>query len=358
MRASDIVNQLARLLPTFVPDFTDEVAITSLTSAGTTATAATASAHGLAVGNQVNVVGAQTPITCSVSRLGTVGTLVTDADHDVTENAGFDVQLAGANEAEFNGTFDLLTVPNRRTITFKMADSGATVATGAPILLNGSSPLQSYNGLSTVTAVPSPTSFEYVVPAGLPAAAGSPVARTEPRVTAAVTVDRFDDAYTKQLGGKAWAVVSLGDSVTSKSRGEDTDATSNFQRGTALRTKLVQSVDVYVFFPTSGQIAARDARDRAEELLSPICKCLLLAKFPSLVENDQNFLQLAGHGFQAYNTAYYVHRYAFEALIELGETDAFSPTDDVAFRDISATMDISPGTGVMTAEIDLDDIPL
>ena len=133
MRAQDIVNQLAVRLPALVDDFTDQFSVTSLTRVGTTVTATTSAAHGLTTGRQVNITGAQTPIAVSsLTRVGIVGTMVTDAEHDITTGAGFDVQIDGATESEFNGTFILLTAPNRRTITFQMADSGATTASGAP----------------------------------------------------------------------------------------------------------------------------------------------------------------------------------------------------------------------------------
>ena len=61
MRAADIVQQLARFLPSFVDDFTAQINLTSLTRVSTTATATTAAAHGLITGQQVNITGAQTP---------------------------------------------------------------------------------------------------------------------------------------------------------------------------------------------------------------------------------------------------------------------------------------------------------
>ena len=163
MRASDIVNQIASILPGLVDDFTNNLAVASLARNGTTVTGTTTGAHGLTVGKQVNIVGALTPLTCAITRNGIVGTLITDEDHDITENAGFDVQIDGATEAEFNGTFGLLKVPNRRTVTFLMDDAGPVLATGAPVLLNGASPLQQYNGLQEVTAIPSATQFEYEI---------------------------------------------------------------------------------------------------------------------------------------------------------------------------------------------------
>lgn len=361
MRASDIVNQLAVRLPALVDDFTDQFTVSSLTRSGTTVTVTTAAVHGLVVNQQVNVTGAQTPITItSLTRLGIVGTLVTDADHDITENAGFDVQISGATESEFNGTFTLLSVPNRRTIKFTMDDSGATTATGTPLLLNGSSPFQSYNGLQKVTAIPTTTTFQYEVTDStlFTPASGTIVAKTNPRITASVSFERVANFYTKQKPDEAYLIVVLGDSIANKNRSIDTDATDNIQRGNFFNQKLIQGVSLFLLLPTSAQIAGRKARDRAEELLSPICQSILTAKFPSLVENNNNPLMLSSHGFQDYNGAVYVHQYTFEATLQLGSSDIFEPDDDVAFRDIDLTMGLDVGTETFNTLIDLDDEPL
>lgn len=356
MRSSDIVNQLARYLPALVDDFTTQISITGLTSTGTTATATTAAVHGLLVGQQVNITGAEVPVAItSIDRTGMVATMVTATDHDLTENAGFDVIITGANEAEFNGTFKLLSVPNRRTITFQVADSGATAATGTPLLMNGSNPFQTYNGIREITAVTSNT-FEFEVVSGLYSPAGGTIiAKTGIRISSSVEYERIEQAYTKQNPNEAWLFVVLNDSVADKNRRIDIGATDNIQQGNYFNQRMIQSVSLYCVMPTANQIAGRSARDRCEELFKPICNSILTCRFPSLVENDNNPLMVTGHGFQFYNTAIYIHQYSFEATLQMGESDIFVPDVDVAFRDVDLSMAFSHGNGVLTTEIDLDD---
>jgi hypothetical protein len=356
MRSEDIVKQLAVNLPRFVDDFTGNVTVDSLTRSGTTVTVTTSAAHGLAVGGQVNVTGALTPLTCTITRNGIVGTLVTDADHDLTENAGFDVQIEGAIEPEFNGTFELISVPNRRTVTFAMDDSGPVAATGDPVLLNGASPLQQYNGLQEITAVPSTITFQYeIADATLPTpAAGAIVAKTLPRISAAIDIERVMESYTKQGVGDGWLFVVVGDAVADKSRRVDTDATDNIQAGNYMNQRLIQTVQLFVIFPSSHTIAGRSVRDRCEELASPICQSVLGVKFPSLFENRNNPLMITGHGPERYNTAIYAHQYSFEATLQLGPSDAFVPTDDVAFRDMDVTIGLDTGAETFETLIDLD----
>lgn len=360
MRASDIVTQLAIYLPALVDDFTTQVAAVSLTRSGTTVTVTTDTDHGLTVGTQANITGALTPISCGITRNGILATLVTASDHDITENAGFDVQIEGATESEFNGTFVLNSVPNRRTTTFIVDDSGPLVATGSPLLLSGSSPLQQYNGLRTITVVPTTTTFEYEISDAtlFTPASGDIVIKTLPRISSAVTLDRIVASYTKQENNRAWLFVILGDGVADKSRRIDTDATDNIQSGNYFNQRLIQVVQLYVFLPTTAEIGGREARDRCEELLNPICQSVLGAKFPSLVENTNNPLMITGHGLELYNGAFYVHQYAFEATIQLGPSDIFQPTDDVAFRDIELTIGLDVGTETFETNIDLDEVPL
>jgi hypothetical protein len=361
LRAKDIVNHLSVYLPTFADDFTDQINVSSLTRSGTTITASTGSAHELSVGNQVNITGAQTPVAIvSITRTGILAEMVTSSDHDLTENAGFDVQISGANEAEFNGTFTLVGVPNRRTIQFQVEDSGPTSATGSPILLNGSNVFQTYNGLRNVTAVPTTTSFQYEVTDSTlySPASGTIVAKVNPRISSAIDFERLLDAYTKQTQDSGWLFVVLGDAVADKNRHIDTDATDNIQSGNYYNQRLIQNVQFYVFLPTAGQIAGADARDRCQELLKPITNSVVGFKFPTLVENNNNPLMLSGHGTQAYNTAFYVHQYAFEATAQLGPSDIFDPQDDVAFRDIDLTIGLDFGTETFNTLIDLDDEPL
>jgi hypothetical protein len=349
------------MLPKHSNVFTANVSISSLTQTAGTATATTATAHGLAVGDQVNLVGVKTPIVIStLTRSGTVGTLVTATNHDLTEGYSTEVEIAGATEAAFNGTFTILAVSSRTTVTFTMADSGATTATGSPLLLNGANYLNQYNGLWQVATVPSTTTFTFTVPATLASpAAGSPVAKTLPRISAVVSEDIIVDAYTKQPQADAWAFVVLGDVTASKSRHIDSDAVSNLQRGDNFRQQLIQPVTVYVVIPSRDENAARAARDQCEDLLQPLTKSLVFKAFSTgLNVATRGPLNFVGHGFAAYHRAWYMHAYEFQQVADLTFEDTVGYDDDVAFRDISLDMRLSPGTGtqILTADINLDEV--
>jgi hypothetical protein len=356
MRTEDIALALSARLPQLVDDFTNSHAITSLTRAGTTATATTSEAHGLTVGQAVNIVGAETPINCTISRSGVLVTITTDQDHDYTQEQ--DAVVIVDQSTDFDGAHTIQSVPNRRTVTYLTADTGA--ASGSGVVTNGTNPFQTYNGYKSVSAVPSETSFEYAVPDNIfTPASGSPTAKTSPRVGAAVDLSRLMDSYTKELPGDAWLFVVMGDGAVSKNRRIDTDATDNIQPGQYFNQRIIQTFSLFLFLPSAHEIKGRSVRDRAEELLRPICRSILLDRFDSLLAvGELNPVQFLEHGIEAYTGAFYVHRYTFEATLQMSGGDIFVPDESVAFRDIEHTALATIGSESTTAKINLDDQPL
>lgn len=366
MKAEDIVQQLALRLPMFSDKFTTNVSITSLTRVGSVVTADTSAAHGLVVGSQTNIVGSESPIAVtSLTRSGTIGTMVTTTDHDITKfpSGVQNVEVSGAIEVEFNGAFILLSVPNRRTLTFTMVDAGPTTATGTPLLLNGTSYLQGYNGLVSVASIPTATQFTYNITTSPPltTATGTIVSRSLPRISASVSIDKALASYTKQTAGAVWAFVILGDIIASKNRAIDSDAVDNLQRGNDYRQQLIQPFTIFTLVSAVNSIAARDARDLAEDLFRPICQSVLFSKFDSgLYVGAQNPVVFSDHGFAFYDSTKYGHSYAFQTVSDITFDDTVGYDDDVAFRDITVNMGVDVGTGIeiLTADIDLDDTPL
>lgn len=365
MKAQEIVARLALRLPMFTDAFTTNYSITSLTRVGSLVTAITNTPHSLKVANQVNIIGAESPIALlALTRAGPIGTLSTDGPHDITKFSigAQSVEISGANEPEFNGSFVLLSRPNRESLTFVMPDSGPIVATGAPLLLNGSSIYQGYNGLFAVAGVPSSTSFTYDITTSPPlfAATGTISARTLPRISSGVSLERIIDSYTVQTNlTDVWAFVILGDVIASKNRSIDSDASDNQQRGNEFRQQLIQPFTIVTLTPTTDQVAARAARDQAEDIFRPLCQSVLFSKFESgLHVGAQNPVMFIDHGFAFYDTAVYGHSYAFQTVADLTFDDTVGYDADVAFKDISLSMGVNIGTAVLLAEIDLDDIPL
>lgn len=370
MIASDIVTQLRVLLPQLTDKFTNDISVLSMTRTGTEILVICNEQHGLKVGQAFAITGTDVPIPASITRAGVIGTLVATTNHDLTKSTsstGYNigaqtVRITGANEAVFNDTFDILTIPNRKTITFTMADSGASSATGSPVLRDAESNLRDYNSIYEVKEVLKSTQFIFTHSvSGLPNPDGTIVIRTKPRISSGINIERLIEAYTQNEVDKYWMFVVLGDVNASQSRVIESDARSNIQSGADYRQQLIEPFSVYVVIPSKSEIAASDARDEASNLLRPILRSLLFSKFATGLYSDlQNSVQFTGHSMYDYNIAAYIHVYSFEQVADIYEQDTVEPDLDVAFRDIDFSIFLDFGTQVefMQGTPDLDETPL
>ncbi len=250
------------------------------------------------------------------------------------------------------------------SIYFDDMDKGMTIASGSPVLLDAESALRSYNQTFQVESTPSASIFTFAhAVTTLPDPTGTIVARVNPRISAAITVDRAIQAYTQMTKKDRWLFVVLGDVVASKSRQIASDAIDNLQRGNEFRQQIIQPFSLFVFFPVEDETAARLSRDDAELLFGPLCRSVLFSSFDSgLHVGAQHPVQYAGHGVFRYDTAVYIHGYEFQQVADLVFEDTVGPDLDVAFRDIDLTLFPDPGgaTGAsfLDVDIDLDEVPL
>ena len=361
MKAQDIIHALRTRLPTITDKFSTNISITSLSKVAGTVTVTTATPHGLATGNYVCIVGAKwkTPIS-SITRVGTTATVTCSADHDLTENfpeAEY-VEIIGANEANFNGSFRLLSVPNRRVFTVEIADSGATSATGTMFLLE---PWRyGLNGWQQVTVV-SGTVFTYTT-TGIANAEGygSMELRKAIRVSGAVTAARAESAYTELGTSQLSAFVVLGEVAASKSRHSTIDAIHSAGRQTVYRQMLLNNIYVYLFVPTHGDATGRSSRDLVTDIAKDIFKAILGDHYPTYFINEPaTTLALVSHGQLVYKGAYYIHEFHFEAQSDITNEDIASPDVTRAFRDINIDyLDDDLETELLRQETNLDDVPL
>lgn len=361
MKTTDIIGQLQAVLPQETSLFSTTISVVSITPSGTTATVVTSSVHGLSVGNSVAISGSESPIgITSITRVSTLVTVVTTTDHDITEGFHTTVTLSGANEAEFNGTFTLITAVNRRTFTFTVANSGPTTGTGTMILEDPGDPI-GFNGLFTVDTVPTTTSFTYTLGKVLTVPAnGTILMHLSLRVSGAATVERAVEMYTKQsTQSDMWAFVVLDDGVVSKDRTSRNDALASIAPGGDRRQQFIQNASVYVFVKSTGDLSGRVARDLMVDVRALLLKALIGVKFTSdLNAQDGSGMIYGGDGVEIYDGSTYVHRFEFQLLTSITNDDTVDPDLNVAFRDVNVTILTTLGTEELTATIDLDDEPL
>jgi len=373
MKSSDVVQRLAQRMPLHTADFGESLGITSIVPTGTTALATTVSAHGLPNGRSVVITGADAPVqidTGTFLRTTSQAVFETLQDHDLTlsakdiANGGKTITISGATESEFNGSFQLMSVVNRRKLIIVVAGSGSTTISGSPIVENANGGI--FNGFFTIANVTT-TTFEYTLPVTytLPAA-GTPIAQIDIRIGASLDIDQYlRDVYTKQPINDYQLMVVLGDVSQSKDRNENTDASSSASAQRSFTPTLIQPFAVYIILNATSSMAAAELRDNVEETYIPaIFKSILREAFDSGFNYSSFRSTFTGHGVYAYadangkNKAVYVHEVAFEQLAQLVESDAVGPVDDVAMRDIDFTIRSDIGTEVMTTTIDLDEEPI
>ena len=362
MRASDIITQLSVLLPQLTDKFTTDVSVLSMTRSGTEMTVVCNEQHGLEVGQAFAITGTDVPIPSSVSRVGVKGTLIATTDHDLTAPIADTIRITGSNDPEFNGTFPVTQIKNRRTILFEIADTGPFFATGSPVLRDAESKLRDYNSTYEVTDVVDAATFKFNHSvSGLPAPDGTIVLRTKPRISSGINIERILALYTEHGVDEYWAFVVLEGVTASQSRFIESDALDNQQRSANFRQQLVEPFTVYVFIPVETEIAAREARDAASDLLRPLLRSLLFSKLSTgLYADVLNTVQFAGHDVFSYDSSVYIHSYSFQQVAEIYEEDTVGPDLDVAFRDIDFSIFTDFGTQVefMQGTPDLDDTPL
>ena len=361
MKSKDVILQLYSALPEKTDKFTTDVAVSGITFSGLIATATTSVDHGLSDGDLVTIQGALAPVNIiSMDRVDTVVTVVTSEDHDLSEGYQTTVEIDEANESEFNGTFSLLTVPNRKTFTFETADSGATFSTGSPVLLDGSA--FGYNGLYNVTNIGT-TTFDYTLAGAVNGdARGAIIASVGYRISGAISLERALEAYTKQATDDWWIFVVLGDVTASSDRHVENDAVAVQTGNTAWQQLIIQPFTVLTIAPAIQTIGARTLRDDAEDIAAALFGSLLGIKFDGgLSTKDQYQTVFASHGSIEYDTAIYVHQYNFQSQTDITFDDTVGTPFNVAFRDIEldiATDLMTDNTEHLTVDVDLDDQPL
>jgi hypothetical protein len=359
--ASDIAVRLTSQAPKHTDLLSDVFTITNLVNAAGVSTITTSAPHGLARNDSVVIAEVSVPIAQStLSRVLTVGTLVTSVDHDLTKAIAKTIVISGASDSNFNGTFVMLQIVNRRTIKFTIADSSATSTTGGK-LISGARYDQAYDGLFQVASITSTTIFTVAAPNAIAGSATSGKVKTNIRISAVASLARAKAAYTEQNLTKAWLFVMLGPAVASKDRNTNTDLTSNITRSNFFRQQIQENVSVYIIANTKDEIAGRIIRDEMSSLLLALTKSIVFFEFgTNLFVGKSDPLIFVDHAIEEYDGALYIHVFNFEASTEFVFEDTAGYDDDVAFRDIDATYDSDIGTGAENANdlMDLDDTGL
>jgi len=366
MKARDIEKRLEDEIPKLTDRFSREVSLVSITPSGTTATATTTAAHGKSIGDSVYVIGAAAPIEItSITRSGTTATAITATNHDLTENWFDTITIEGANEAEFNDTFDFKltgTVPNRKKFTFQVADSGPASSTGSPLLVLPGSPF-GYSGLVTITGVPSATSFTYELPVTLtePANVDNASVVLGIRIYSAVTIERAKEVFeTKDISNNQLvAFVVVGDRVVSRSRSALNDGVDSGGVSGDNRQQVLNAFSVLIFQKVTQSTSGADERDTMDDIERFMIRALVGWSPGTDFDTDSKTVsKFISAGVVEYTGAVYTHGVEFQFMEEIGTKDLAVEPFNVAFRDIAGSITTDQGDQTLLDDINLDDEPL
>lgn len=370
MRASDVVERLLEKLPQRTGIFSNDIPIVSLTRSGSTVTAISGSPHLLQTGQKVVITGALelNPITSLIFTDG-IASAITQNNHDLTAADDFqrkvnnfylfnNASVGGADQPEYNGTFLVKTVLNRKSFTYPVEGSPASPATGSPSLLQNFG----YNGHFPVTVI-DPTTFTYQITTTPESpASGNIIARSPARISAALSLERAVISYNKQIDeNKLWIFVVLSDVVPSRNRKVLSDAANEEGSQTEYRARLVEPFFIYIFIPAIGSLSGRKLRDDMEVIRGYIYNSIAGVTFPSAL-TEGVWSQTTPLGDKHVDTelapAVYVHQFAFERIVDVTYGDTKGPDDNRAFRDTEWDTKFPFGDGEITAVQNLDEQPL
>lgn len=343
--AEDVATKLTQEIHKYTDIFSDVFTITSMVNASNVSTITTSTNHGCIPGDAIFISDVAVPISISsATRTGVTGHVTTSIDHDLTEGVDKTITISGSSSANFNGTFTIVNIANRRNFTFTMVNSGDTSSTGGSVL-NAERYDQAYNGLYNVATVTSPTVLTVSNASNIDATVTSGKLKKNLRISASANMARTMDSYTKQNLDKAWMFSVLGDVTASKSRRSEDDFTANQTRHNYFRQQLGENVTLYVIANTPDEIAGRRMRDEMDQLLVSITKSIAFYKFPTNLHVTRSEpIQFVRHGVAQYDGATYVHEFEFECVTDLLFEDTVGYDNDVAFRDIEMEQTINFGT--------------
>lgn len=308
--------------------------------------------HGLDVGDSVLIT--EGLLLNSIISIAAEGTsqvrFRTNEEHDLVSpnesriDEPFTVRLIGFTDSNWNDTFDLQYVPNRRHFVIDYPSGVTTLPT-----LNGSEKLiedrnLGIKGVNIIDTIVNQHSFTVAIPDNYPdlptnnSVLNFKVLRNV-RMANVTSIERAREIYTRQNPSAIWGFLIMGDVTTSKDRHTLNDATAGFTNQDLALLRFLQDFSFVVFIPTDTELTGTDAQDLAyREIFNALLNTLYAYTFNTIDSSDSlvNYLTICtGHGpISLNNTAWYEHAYEWQLPSVIDFESGFLQVQDVAFRDI------------------------
>lgn len=335
MQAADVTNRLRDILSFYTDDFSNVQSVTSLVRSASTVTATTATDHSLTTGDYVTLRGAKEPITLSsLTRVDNIVTATSSSDHKLSDPSKYGqsqlpiyVEISGADPSDYNGTFELVSVPDTTSFTFKISTTPTTPATTAGTLLLEDQ--DGYNGYKQITVIDT-TSFSYSI-AGTPEspAQGTIEVSKVMRVDFAATPERILEYYSENSADllETWMFVYIGGKEVYKDGTVASDQSTSQYRNRDYWYQANQNFSVYVIIPSTTNTLGGLEADKARTYEEAILKAIANYEFSSQL-SDVNYQPAVyvGNETDDYINAYYVHRFDFVAqnIVRYEDTAQFN----------------------------------
>jgi hypothetical protein len=359
-----ILNHLMEYIPRLSDRFTNNTVVEGYIIDGTPQTLRiTEPAHGLTVGREVVLLDGRikNPITAVELIADPVGgdvlRFTVTENHNLTEVYTPSVTLAGFTDSQFNGTFELVSVPSR--LIFEISQSNLPTLTGGESLIEDWE--VGINGNFIVNAVPSASTYEILL-TDKPKFTPQTVPALERAVGGfnmgiAIDLKRAEALYTKQASDKSslWLFVIMGDSAASKDRRALSDAIQGNTAGQSDRTLMINTFSILVIFPTDTETAGAEASQLAwEEIYQVMLASMSGVSFEDFGTSPFK-TALIDHGSLKYNNSFYEHVYTFEYSYQVTQDQNYLTQfiESVPFRDNA----ISSNEADDGSNINLDDEP-
>lgn len=319
MKGADIANRLKEVLPKYTEDFSDVIAITSLSRSANTITAVSASAHSLTTGSYITIKGAKEPITITaITRSGNVVSVTTSTDHKLSDPSLYSmdkkpyIEISGCVPTDYNGTFELLTVPDSTHFTYKITTTPAAATTLGYLLL---ADFDGYNGYKQVTVV-NTTTFTYPLSTTnlQTPAQGTIKLSNATRVGWSATPERVMQFYSEDATRtfQKWMFVVVGATTMYKDDTTASDLSTAKRKGEVYHFDSQNNFSVFVFLPSQNDTLAGSVSDTARLYEKPILKSLANFRFGSQLEEQlYEPATYVGNESEDYVGAFYVHRFDF-----------------------------------------------
>lgn len=338
MKLHDIVIQLHNILPIYTNRLSPVIDVLEVSVTSDTITVTCSEPHKMKTGDPVTIVNSLTHTAIdSVVTDGLTHTFTTATNHDLTLNYHTSVELNGFSDSDWNGSFELISVPNR--VTFKVRSiNSEPVLNGLEYLLerridgiNGIFPIN-YVDIDTFTCSGTFLASDYDI--------GNIYGKA--RISSAITIDRAIENYTEQKINDLWAFVTPENMIVSKERNNFSDALSLKNNSSDLRLTVVDGFSITLIANTSNQLSASNALDICKhDMFLPLMRTVYGAKFESGLSGNTTYKVIPTKSFiSEYNRAIMAYTYSFEVPYQITGCDAVENFDTSAFKSIDYTIEV------------------